>query len=274
MLNKFIIFVFITERKFMTVIVKTKNQTNIRHLEVRLAENQYELEKALGLRYEVFNLEMGEGLAHSRQTRKDRDEYDFYCDHLIVIDKAQGEKIVGTYRILRREIAKQKIGFYSENEFNLQKIYTITDEMAEVGRSCVHHDYRDGSVISLLWAGLGKYMRDYHLRYLMGCGSVHSTDPILANKMYSFLKLKNGIISDELDVEPLYTHKLSGFHTNYIIEDERSLKKQIPPLLKGYLRLGAKMNSEPALDNAFGTMDFFIFFDRTGIDKKYGKHYL
>ncbi|MEM7180956.1 MAG: GNAT family N-acyltransferase [Spirochaetota bacterium] len=250
----------------------TKNET--RKLEVRLAQNQLELEQVLSLRYDVFNLEMGEGLPQSRQTQKDRDEYDFYCDHLIVIDKTNHNKIVGTYRILRRDIAKKNIGFYSENEFDLHKIYDIQDEVAEVGRSCVHSDYRGGSVISLLWIGLGEYMNRYNLRYLMGCGSIHSTSPELASAMSAFLKHKNAIIGDKLNVEPLNTYRLQGFDPNYVIENPKETFKKIPPLLKGYLRLGSKMNVEPALDAVFGTTDFFIFFDRNHIDAKYGKHYL
>ncbi|MBE8427083.1 GNAT family N-acetyltransferase, partial [Leptospira borgpetersenii serovar Tarassovi] len=124
-----------------------------RKLEVRIAENQLEIERTLALRYEVFNLELGEGLPQSAATRKDRDEYDLFCDHLIVIDKNRENKIVGTYRILRRSVAKQNLGFYSDNEFDITKIYEFDAETAEIGRSCVHPEYRDGSVISMLWAG-------------------------------------------------------------------------------------------------------------------------
>jgi len=115
-----------------------------RRLTVRIAENQLEIERALALRYDVFNLELGEGLPESAATRKDRDEYDYFCEHLIVIDKANGDQIVGTYRILKRSVAEKNIGFYSENEFDISNIYKLNDEAAEIGRSCVHPDYRDG----------------------------------------------------------------------------------------------------------------------------------
>ena len=144
-------------------------KTRVRDLVTRIAENQLEIEKALRLRYEVFNMELQEGLPESKSTGKDRDEYDFFCDHLLVIDRANQDKVVGTYRILRKTVAKKCIGFYSENEFDLLNIYNLTDEVAEVGRSCVHPEYRDGSVISLLWNGLAKYMTEFDVRYYMGC---------------------------------------------------------------------------------------------------------
>lgn len=243
-------------------------------LTVRIAENQLEIERALALRYDVFNLELGEGLPESAATRKDRDEYDFYCDHLIVIDEANQNQIVGTYRILKRSVAKENIGFYSENEFDISNLYNLEDEIAEIGRSCVHPDYRDGSVITMLWSGLANYMIKYNVRYLMGCGSIHSTDPTLASEVYAFLKEKDALTSEEFRVYPKPNFQIPGFNSNYVIEDSKALAKKIPPLIKGYLRAGAKICGEPALDSVFGTIDVFIFFDKTNITEKYGKHYL
>jgi len=244
-----------------------------RKLEVRLAENQLEIEQALSLRYNVFNVEMGEGLPQSAATQKDRDEYDYYCDHLIVIDKSQENSVVGTYRILRREVAKANIGFYSENEFNLSKLYELEDELAEVGRSCVHPEYRNGSVISLLWAGLGEYMQEYNLRYLMGCGSIHSTDPKVGSEAYAFVRENNALADDRFDIRPLPTHELKGFDPNYKIINLKEVSKNIPPLIKGYLRLGAKICGTPALDSVFGTIDVFVMFDFMNITERYLKKY-
>ncbi len=245
-----------------------------RVLEVRLAGNQLEIERALALRYDVFNLEMGEGLPQSSATRKDRDEYDLYCNHLIVIDKSNQDKIVGTYRILTRRMAKEGIGFYSENEFDITSIYNLPDEIAEVGRSCVHPDYRDGSVISLLWQGLAEFMIKQDVRYLMGCGSIHSTDSEVASQSYAFLKEKDAIAPEEFRVFPNPDYALPGFNTEYKIEDLKAVTKNIPPLLKGYIRLGAKICGTPALDSVFGTTDVFILFDRKEITERYAKHYL
>jgi putative hemolysin len=245
-----------------------------RVLEVKLAENQLEIERALALRYDVFNLEMGEGLPQSSATRKDRDEYDLYCQHLVVIDKSNEEKTVGTYRILTRKAARDNIGFYSENEFDITSIYNLPDEIAEVGRSCVHPDYRDGSVISLLWQGLAEFMIKQDVRYLMGCGSIHSVDPEVASKSYAFLKEKDAIASDEFRVYPNPDYRLPGFSSEFKIEDLKAISKSIPPLIKGYIRLGAKICGAPALDAVFGTTDVFILFDRKEITERYAKHYM
>ena len=257
----------------MAISIINKKQGIERKLEVRLAENQYEIEQTLALRYNVFNLEMGEGLPESRQSQKDRDEYDYYYDHLIVKDETN-DKIVGTYRILKRSAARQNIGFYSENEFDLKKIYDFKEEVAEVGRSCVHQDYRDGSVISLLWSGFGEYMLQNNIRYLMGCGSSHSTDPIAASQTYAYLRENDALTSDELGVTPYPSHILEGFDPNYVIDDLKSITKTIPPIIKGYVRLGAKICGYPALDLVFGTTDVFVLFDRKEIDTRYGKHYI
>jgi putative hemolysin len=245
-----------------------------RVLEVRLAQNQLEIERALALRYDVFNLEMGEGLPQSSATRKDRDEYDLYCNHLIVIDKSNQEKIVGTYRILTRKMAKEGIGFYSENQFDITSIYNLPDEIAEVGRSCVHPDYRDGSVISLLWQGLAEFMIKHDVRYLMGCGSIHSTDSDVASQSFAFLKEKDAIAPEEFRVYPNPDFILPGFVSDFKIDDLKAVTKNIPPLLKGYIRIGAKICGIPALDSVFGTTDVFILFDRKEITERYAKHYM
>jgi len=243
----------------------------VRDLVVRIAENQLEIEKALRLRYEVFNMELQEGLPESKSTGKDRDEYDIFCDHLLVIDRANQDKVVGTYRILRKTIAKKCIGFYSETEFDLLNIYNLTDEVAEVGRSCVHPEYRDGSVISLLWAGLAKYMTEFDVRYYMGCGSIHSTDVVKAMEIYNYINSKNSV--SDIYVPPLQKCELPGFSTRNTIEMNPSVIKTIPPLIKGYLRLGAKLSSEPALDKVFCTTDFFVLFDQKSITDRYSEKY-
>lgn len=238
---------------------------------VRLAENQLEIEKALTLRYNVFNQELGEGLPISAQTGKDRDDYDLFCDHLIVLDKKQ-DSIVGTYRLLRRSVARANIGFYSETEFDLRPVYELEDEVAEIGRSCVHPEYRDGSVILLLWTGLASYMLQYNLRYLMGCGSIHSIDSDTASKIHYYLKEKDALVRCDLDIKPHASHKMDGFSTGFSA-DIKSITKSVPPLIKGYVRVGARMCSEPAVDRAFGTTDFFVFFDINEVNRRYDDHY-
>lgn len=253
--------------------IDTKQEIS-RNLVVRLAQNRSEIENTLALRYHVFNLELGEGLSGSRDTQKDRDEYDNFCDHLIVEDQNNNNAIVGTYRILRRSVAKKNIGFYSEKEFDLSNLYLLKEEIAEVGRSCVRKDYRDGSVISLLWSGFGQYMSKHNIRYLFGCGSIHSIDPIVVSQAYAFLRENGALVQKEFRVQPCPDRHLPGFDSNFHINNFDSIRKQLPPLIKGYIRLGAKICGYPALDKDFGTTDFFVLFDKNTIDYRYGKHYL
>lgn len=245
-----------------------------KQLEVRLAENQLEIEQTLALRYEVFNQELGEGLPESAATCKDRDEYDLYCDHLIVVDRAANNRIAGTYRLLRGSVARAGIGFYSDNEFDLSAIYEQKDETAEIGRSCVHPDYRDGSVIGLLWTGLGWYIKKHNIRYLMGCGSVHDTSVETANDAFAFFREKGHLVDGNLRVTPLASHRMPGFDPEHRPENLKAAMWKIPPLLHGYTKVGAKIGGEPALDSVFGTTDFFIFFDSRKISDRYEKHYL
>ncbi|MFN3605048.1 MAG: GNAT family N-acetyltransferase [Leptonema sp. (in: bacteria)] len=247
--------------------------TKERQLEVKLAENQLEIERTLSLRYEIFNEELNEGLPESKETKKDRDEYDYYCDHLIVIDKKQ-DSIVGTYRILKGSIAKKNIGFYSENEFDLSSIYKLQDEVAEIGRGCVKKEYRDGSVISLLWKGLADYIKKNNIRYLMGCGSFHTNDSTVISEAYAYFKKKNYLISEGLRVKPRNDKVLNNFRNDLEIKNLREVARKIPPLINSYLFIGAKIGGEPAYDEIFKTTDFFIFFDVLKITERYGERYL
>lgn len=249
-------------------------KTAEKKLEVRLAQNQFEIEQTLSLRYRVFNEEMGEGLPDSEESKKDRDEYDQYCDHLIVIDQNRDNMIVGTYRLLRGSIAKENIGFYSESEFDLSNHYNLDGEVAELGRSCVHPDYRDGSVINMLWTGLAWYVKHFQVRYLMGCGSVHSTDVDTASKSFAFFKEKNALADQKLWAIPLESHRMAGFNPELKVENIKEISRDVPSLLKGYIRAGARIASEPALDAVFGVTDFFVIFDAKEITERYGKHYL
>ena len=238
-------------------------------LTVKIAEGD-EIESAYQLRYNVFNEEMKSGIPASGDTRKDKDEFDPFCDHLIVRDEDAGGLVVGTYRILRKDVARQNIGFYSENEFDLSILNNIDSNVAEVGRSCVHKDYRGGSVISLLWQGLASYMRNHDLRYLMGCASVYSTDGESTSKMYSWFREKNAVVEPDMQVIP--KNPVPGFSENSDFGDE-NVSRSVPPIMKGYLRAGAKIGGPPSIDEVFKTTDFFIFFDARDVEKRYGRHF-
>ena len=246
-----------------------------RNLSVRLAQSENEVIQALSLRYDVFNSELKEGLPESADTRLDRDEYDDYCQHLIVIDRDEMDRVVGTYRIMTGKRARASKGFYSSNEFDLSSIHNLKDEVMEIGRSCVHRGYRDGSVINLLWQGLADCIIDMNVRYLMGCASLHSTDPVFASELYAYLKEKNCIMDDKIvKIKPMCGYEIPGFISNYEISDIKSLQKRIPTIIKGYLRAGAKICGLPALDPVFKTVDVFVLFDAEKIAARYNRKFI
>ncbi len=242
-------------------------------LRVRLA-NSSEVEQALALRYQVFNAELDTGLPASRETGLDEDEFDPWCEHLIVTDCARENAVVGTYRILRRSRAVEGIGFYTDREFDLGQMYRLQEEPAEIGRSCVHPDYRNGSVISLLWKGLGDYMTERNIHYLMGCGSVHTQDARLASKVYAYLKAKDALVDPAFEVRAWPDYRLERFDPHFVPEENRPAGRDIPPLFKGYVRAGARFAGDPAVDREFGTVDFFILFNIDEVSRRYGRHYL
>jgi putative hemolysin len=175
---------------------------------------------------------------------------------------------------LRSSVARQREGFYSESEFSLRGIYDLRDEVVEIGRSCVHPEYRDGSVISHLWIGLGMYLRDFNARYLCGCGSIHSRDADTASRIYGYLREKEFLVEPGFEAVPHPEFRMAGFRKDYPIADLKATGKEMPPLIKGYMRAGARITGEPAYDSVFGTTDFFIIFDVDEIDKRYSRHYL
>lgn len=180
---------------------------------------------------------------------------------------------MGTYRLLTRTRALDSIGFYSAREFDLSNIYNLPFEIAEVGRSCVHPDYRDGSVISLLWAGIAEYIQKRNIRILMGCGSLHSTDAAEVNEAFAYLRDEGHLVEEALRVHPTEAYVHPGFRDIPLLLDRKAAAKRLPPLIKGYMRIGAKIGGVPALDSEFGTTDLFIYFDAAGIAQRYGKRF-
>lgn len=238
---------------------------------VKIAETKEEVTAAQRLRFEVFNIEMNEGLSESWETGLDQDRYDEHADHLIVIDKNIG-KVVGTYRMLKKAVANLNGGFYSEGEFDLTNLKNLPVEILEMGRSCVHKDYRSNNVINLLWTGIAKYLERIQAKYMFGCASLHTHDVDEVSKIFSYLKSK--YYSDEkYRVYPLQQCAVPGLRDDIPINDTREIMKKVPPLLKGYFRLGAFVCGEPALDTEFGTTDFFILLPTENITKRYQNHY-
>lgn len=235
---------------------------------VKLAEDRRELERALKLRFEVFNLELKKGFVTSYLNGMDTDRYDKYCDHLIVID-TDLDRVVGTYRLLPSFVAEFNIGYYSENEFDMINIKNLRGEKLELGRSCVHRDYRNAQVINMLWAGIARYVKLYNIRYLFGCASLCSSVTENVSLVYSYLS-RHYLAGPHYLVYPL--KKVSGLRM-VEVADRRETSKMLPPLIKGYTSLGANLCGEPSYDAVFGTADFFVLLHTEKIMARYRKKY-
>lgn len=240
--------------------------------EVKIADSLAEIEAALRLRFEVFNLEMNEGLASSFESGFDSDVYDTFCDHLIVKDRAT-DTVVGTYRLLPQGTAERHIGFYSENEFDLSAFKRSSVRMLETGRSCVAKPYRSLAVINLLWNGIARYLEQQGLTHLFGCASFHTDDARTMAAAAAFLR-KYHPAPAEFRVTPVERCRMDLPYDRLSDEEIELAFRQFPPLMKGYLRLGAVVCGEPAYDSEFGTSDVLILVDAANIASKYREHFI
>ena len=234
-----------------------------RRLSVTIASSEAEVIAAQKLRWRVFADELGARLS-SRTPGIDRDMYDPYCDHLIVREE-DTDRIIGTYRILSPDAARRIGGYYSENEFDLTRLAHLRDNLVEIGRSCIDADYRTGGVITLLWGGLARYMRQRGYEYLMGCASLGMRDG-----GHNAAGIYNALTEHMAPLEyrvfprcPLPLDKL-----------EPTPKPELPPLVKGYLRAGAWVCGEPAWDPDFNTADLLLLMPMSRVDNRYARHFV
>ncbi|MFJ8079324.1 GNAT family N-acetyltransferase [Streptomyces sp. NPDC096205] len=240
---------------------------------VSLARDEDDVRAAQRLRYDVFAGEMGALLA-TPQPGLDVDAFDAYCDHLLVRDTATGE-VVGTYRLLPPERAAIAGRLYSEGEFELSRLDGIRPGLVEVGRSCVHPDHRDGAVIGLIWAGIARYMVDGGHEWLAGCCSLPLADGgALAAATWDRVQAKH-LAPEEFRVRPLLPWSAEGV-TRPTGRDASlpPTRPALPPLLRGYLRLGAWVCGEPAHDPDFGVADLCVLLSMRRVDPRYLKHFL
>ncbi|MGH9940847.1 MAG: GNAT family N-acetyltransferase [Pyrinomonadaceae bacterium] len=223
---------------------------------LRFAHTPAELDAALRLRFEVFNLELQEGLESSYLTGRDMDEFDLTCHHLIVTDKANGE-IVGTYRLRTAEMAEQGGGFYSAGEFDLSSLApALLGSSVEIGRACIARAHRNTQVLLLLWQGLAAYVAHNRTRYFFGCCSLTSQDAREGMRVLNHLQ-RQGHLHPSLYVSP--QPGLECAPEGYFIVDGKEV--HVPRLFQTYLRFGAKVCGPPAIDRQFKTIDFFVIFD-------------
>ncbi|MEV4037971.1 GNAT family N-acetyltransferase [Streptomyces umbrinus] len=229
---------------------------------VTLARDEADVRAAQRLRHDVFAGEMG-ALLSSSQPGLDVDAFDAYCDHLLVRDTTTGQ-VVGTYRLLPPDRAAIAGRLYSEGEFDLGPLAGIRSGLVEVGRSCVHPDYRDGAVIGLIWAGIARYMVDGGHEWLAGCCSIPLADGgTLAAGTWDRVRDKH-LAPEEYRVRPLLPW--SGV--------TRPARTELPPLLRGYLRLGAWVCAEPAHDPDFGVADLYVLLSMRRVNPRYLRHFL
>lgn len=239
---------------------------------LKTVSSSSELIEALKLRYQVFHVEM---IGKNKLRGIDVDQYDFLCDHLIIKDK-KNQKIVGTYR-LNCSLFSQK--FYSENEFNLKNILALDGIKLELGRACIHKDFRKGMVINLLWRGIAEYMSKTNSEILFGCASIKTTHPRQAALLYQHFaneqRFQNHLLCPPtrpftMPLLDLWIHSLQRPLTE---SENQEVLELIPPLCRAYLKIGAYLGGEPAYDKDFKCIDFLTILHRENLNKALWRKY-
>ncbi|MEL6299188.1 MAG: GNAT family N-acyltransferase [Pseudomonadota bacterium] len=257
-------------------------------LEVRLAASKRDLRLAQRLRYQVFYEEMSATPSLRMQMRRrDEDKFDPVCDHLLVIDterrgsgpnrwlRGGAPQVVGTYRVLREDMLERGTTFYTQSEYDIAPLLeaqTGKTRFMELGRSCVLKPYRNKRTVELLWHGLWTYCREHGIGAMMGCASFEGTDPDAHADALSFL-YHHRLAPPEWRVR---AHDALHVEMNRIPKDKidaRAGLKALPPLIKGYLRLGAFVGDGAVIDPQFGTTDVFIILPVGEIDPRYFGHF-
>lgn len=247
---------------------------NADSVSVRLAVSPAEIEAAQRLRYQVFYQEYA-AIPDEKAAREqiDRDDFDDFADHLIAVDSAGGrEQVVGTYRLLRRENADKCGGFYSSNEYDLTPILNSGMSVLELGRSCVMPEYRSRPVLQLLWQGIADYIAGHNIDLMFGCASLTSTDIASIAAPLSYLH------HFHMAPEALRPRAVKGRYINMnLVPKEELIPRQafaaLPPLIKGYLRIGATIGDGAVIDSQFNTTDVCIIVQSHTLPDRYRQHY-
>lgn len=244
-------------------------------LEVFIACRPEDLAASQALRFEVFFEEMGAPITPEfAAVKRDFDKFDDVCDHLLVVEHQPGGgyKVVGTYRLLRREPMKKVGRFYSAGEYDITPILQYPGEILEVGRSCVHPDYRNRAVMQLLWRGIGAYVTRFNIHIMFGCASFHGTDPDTHAMALSYLHHYH------LAPKDLCPRALDELY----VEMNRMPKEQVdvkqgfaalPALIKGYLRLSGYIGAGAVIDPEYNTTDVSIVVKTDRVTDKYAQRY-
>lgn len=251
--------------------------TNPNSLEIRLAETAEEVAAAQALRYRIFFEELGAVPSEESRARGlDIDPFDPYCDHLIVLDRDRGtgeSTVVGTYRLLRRSRAKEAgTGFYTAQEYNLGPLMAHRGEVMELGRSCVDPAYRSRAIMQMLWGGIAEYITVNRVDVMFGCGSFHGTEVAEITQALSYLYHFH---LAPRAIRP-YAHAHHRIDMDLIPADRLNTveaRQALPPLIKGYLRLGGFVGDGAYIDHSFNTIDVCIVVQTAQLTEKYSKHF-
>jgi len=246
------------------------------NFELRLAETEVEIEAAQALRYRVFYEEMAATpTAEMAAARRDFDAFDSYCDHLLVIDHSHGAGVagvVGTYRLLRRSAAAKAGRFYSADEFDISPLLAHPGEILELGRSCVGPDHRSRAVAQLLWRGIADYVLYHNITLMFGCASLPDVDTDKLAIPLSYL-YRAHLAPPELRARALPHRYVDMRKLPADGFDHKAALDGLPPLIKGYLRLGAFVGDGAVVDAQFHTTDVCIVVKTDWVTGRYYRHY-
>jgi putative hemolysin len=245
-------------------------------LTLKIATTQEELCAAQRLRYRVFVQEMGaKATDQNHSLELERDEFDEDFDHLILVDNARPditENVVGVYRLLRGDVACQNRGFYSASEYDLSKLIVSDRNVLELGRSCIHPEYRGGVALHMMWNGLAEYVSKKNIEIMFGVASFHGTDPKLISQALSFLHY-NHLAPEDLCVTAWPKNNIDMGILSRSEVEKLSALKQLPPLIKAYLRLGGFVGHGACLDEEFNTIDVCLLMDTQRMSAKHKAMY-
>jgi putative hemolysin len=246
------------------------------NLGVRIATTEAELDAVQSLRYRVFYEEMGAiPSEQARISQRDRDDFDRVADHLLVVDHAIGpgpEGVVGTYRLIRQPAAARIGRFYSADEYDIATVIGFPGHVLELGRSCVHQGYRGRSAMQLLWRGIAAYVFLHRIDLMFGCASLPGTDPdaIAAELTYLY---HNHLAPPALRPRALADRYVDMRRVDPATLDPRRAVTGLPPLIKGYLRLGGFVGDGAVIDRQFNTIDVAVVVKTDLVTDKYYRHY-
>ncbi|NFV81519.1 GNAT family N-acetyltransferase [Magnetospirillum aberrantis] len=245
-------------------------------LEVRLAANDEEIAAAQALRYRVFYEEMGAKPTDAMAARhSDFDDFDAICDHLLVLDPSRGKggaAVVGTYRLIRRKVGEAFGRFYTAGEYDISKLLVAGGNFMELGRSCVDAQYRTGATMQIMWAGIASYVWEHGIDLMFGCASLPGTEPEALATQLSYLHHYH------LAPAEMCPRALPDLYVGMNLMDKDALNPRralasLPPLIKGYLRLGGFVGDGAVIDHQFNTTDVCVMVKTELVTAKYAKHY-